>query len=115
MILNEDYFDDIEITDDDLKHDMVHETADSHIPYVDDIDELGQYLSDKYRSIIMLTCYSKLEPELWNVSLPRILHKMEYLLDIYNIDYECILAEDSGGHMLRKSVYDINGFTAAIS
>ena len=110
MIINEDYFNDLEITDKDIEHstdsDSVH--SDFHMPYASNVANLEHYLNSKYKSCIMLDCWSKMKGDLWNVTLPKILNKMDYVLNVYDIDYEYILTIDDDAD---KSVYDIHGFT----
>lgn len=56
----------------------------------------------------MLDCWSKMKNDLWEVTLPKILNKMDYVLNVYDIDYEYILTVDANAD---KSVYDMHGFT----
>ena len=50
MVINEDYFKDIEITDDDIRDDH-----DSHIPQEQDIATLDQHLKSHYEHCIIFS------------------------------------------------------------
>lgn len=102
MVINEDYFKDIEITDDDIRDDH-----DSHIPQEQDIATLDQHLKSHYEHcIIFSTKYmsdlEKPDSKIWIFTVPKILKNIEYIFNIYNIEYEYIIRDNSEGNINMK-------------
>lgn len=116
MLLNEDYFNDLELTDKDI-------TTEENVFEYNDIRTLDSQLNSIYKQCIVIQIkpiksmfsnvylYSQV---LWNKYIPDIMKKMQYLFNTYHTDYEYVLLEplsndfDEGDAEL--SVYEIGDF-----
>ena len=95
MILNEDYFKDIEITDDDINSSDDNYMLPNH--NTDDYDyanpeECYKAMSSKYSHYIVLDIETETDnvltdSDLWNNKIPRMLKKLFYLFESYGIEY----------------------------
>ena len=85
MRLNEDYFKDIEITDDIISSDDNY-----MLPNTDDYDyangkEYYNAMSSKYSHYMFLGTLT--DSELWTDKVPHMLKRLFYLFDLYGIEY----------------------------
>ena len=88
MILNENYFDDIEITDDDIK--SSDSIVASHNYEYATPEKYYNTMSSKYSHYMVLGILSNkilTNSDLWNNKIPRMLKKLFYLFDVYGIEY----------------------------
>ena len=88
MILNENYFDDLKLTDDDIESsDNVNHNTDGYA----NIEEYYNAMSSKYSNYIVLGIKTDkhilTDSDLWNNKIPRMLKKLFYLFDLYGIEY----------------------------
>lgn len=116
MLLNEDYFNDLKLTDKDI-------TTEENVFEYNDIRTLDSRLNSIYKQCIVIQIkpiksmfsnvylYSQV---LWNKYIPDIMKKMQYLFNTYHTDYEYVLLEplsndfDEGDAEL--SVYEIGDY-----
>ena len=93
MLLNEDYFKDLELTDDDISD---NESSDIIQDY-QDMESLDKHLRDKYKQCIVIESESLYNiyslDELWNRVIPFTLKRLSMLFDLYNIEYEYIIRD----------------------
>ena len=100
MLLKENYFDDIEITDDDIK------TQDSHIESPES-SVTGTYanpqewfndMKSKY-SYIMVINLQKHEimsqTEIWETKLPSMIKRLNYIFNAYGVEYSEPVIQDT--------------------
>ena len=88
MILNESYFDDIELTDDDIK--SSDSIAASHNYEYATPEKYYNTMSSKYSHYMVLGILANkilTDSELWNNKVPHMLKKLFYLFDVYGIEY----------------------------
>ena len=109
MILNEDYFKDLEITDDDIIVDNPLEQ-----PY--DINAVDKHLTSYYeRCLLLALIYEKdiyaldSHPHIINL-----LNKVKHFLDVYNIEYEYVFRDKSKG-IGNLYLYDVGDFSVISS
>ena len=88
MILKEDYFKDIEITDDDIES-----SDDNYSTDTDDYANPKEYynaMSSKYSHYMTLCVETDnilTDSNLWNNKIPHMLKKLFYLFDSYGMEY----------------------------
>ena len=88
MILKEDYFKDIEITDDDIES-----SDDNYSTDTDDYANPKEYynaMSSKYSHYMTLCVETDnilTDSNLWNNKIPHMLKKLFYLFDAYGMEY----------------------------
>ena len=88
MILNESYFDDIEITDDDIK--SSDSIAISHDNEYATPENYYNTMSSKYSHYMVLGIQANnllTDSDLWTDKIPHMLKKLFYLFDAYGIEY----------------------------
>lgn len=120
MLLNEDYFNDIKISEDDIE--SVSQPADilsddRHMLVAPDYNTLKQKIAKTgYDKAICITTnfiqrlYDD-RPDLWKDSIPNMLKKIEYILGLYSADYKILFYGGSFGANESNSVfYKIEGF-----
>ena len=87
MILKEDYFNDLDLTDDNIESsDDNYNTDDYANP-----KEYYNTMSSKYNSYMFLGIKTDndilTDSELWTDKIPRMLKKLSYMFDLYEIEY----------------------------
>ena len=94
MILKEDYFDDLKLTDDDIES-----SDDNYNTDTDDYANPKEYykaMSSKYNSYMFLGIKDikididndiLTDSELWTDKIPRMLKRLSYMFDLYEIEY----------------------------
>lgn len=95
MFINEDYFNDVEIKDEDVTAD------DNNIndKKYNDAKALDNYLTSKYKQCIIIkldtlsSCYDF--EEIDNQYISPIIKRLQYLLNVYDIEYEYILRDET--------------------
>ena len=97
MLLNENYFDDIEITDDDIK------TMDSPIAS----PESGTYanpeewfndMKSKYFHIMVIILQKHeimSQTDIWETKLPSMFKRLKYIFDAYGVEYSEPVIQDT--------------------
>ena len=89
MILNENYFDDIEITDDDIK--SSDSIAASHNYEYATPEKYYNTMSSKYSHYMYLGIKTDehilTDSDLWTNKIPCMLKRLFYLFDLYGIEY----------------------------
>lgn len=112
MLLNEDYFKDIEITDEDIIND---DSAKSTGNDTQNPELLKQRLISSYQKCIKVRYSCNRNPitvnEFFTV-LHKILKRIHYVLDLYNAEYETYLADSTIGYsnFNKMHIYNINGY-----
>lgn len=101
MLINEDYFKDINLTDDDITATNNTDSLDSDSQkrrYYDE-NSLNDYILSKYKySLIIKTVMTKnlfSNIRMWETIFPNILKKLNYIFDFYNIEHEYIIRDVS--------------------
>ena len=118
MILNEDYFDDLKLTDEDIAADV--EKMSSVVNDISNPELYDKYLTSHYsRNIILTGIYYKdlYNPEhtFWKYSVPKAMRRIECVLNAYNVEYEIVFRDDSGKyvspdysiHTYKVNQYDV--------
>ena len=85
MLLNEDYFDKIEITDDDITSPDTEDTAEYANP-----EEWFADMKSKYGHFLRIRIEEKdiiHKDYIWKSKVPHLLRNLQYVLDVYDIDY----------------------------
>ena len=85
MILNEDYFNNLDLDDEDVPVD------DSQSIELSDTESLNRHLTSKYKNSITI----QFDEMLWNNDIPRTLKRIQYVLNAYNIEYEYVFRDNS--------------------
>ena len=112
MLLNEDYFKNLEITDEDIIND---DSAKSTGNDTQDPELLKQRLISSYQKCIKVHYSGKRNPITVNeffIVLHKILKRIHYVLDLYNAEYETYLADSTLGSIRfnKMHIYNINGY-----
>ena len=94
MILNEDYFDDIEITDDDIE--SSNSLVISHNNEYATPEEWFRVMKSKYSHYILITIHHHTinENEVWENRIPHSLRNLQYMFDVYGMDYSQPTVQD---------------------
>ena len=95
MIINEDYFKELELTDDDIISDDSGQPT--HI--YKDYGDYSRHLTTQFKQCIIIHTsvfedlfYNK---TLWNTTIPNMLKRVELVLDVYNVDYEITFRDNT--------------------
>ena len=112
MLLNEDCFKDLEITDEDIIND---DSAKSTGNDTQDPELLKQRLISSYQKCIKVHYSGNRNPITVNeffILLHKILKRIHYVLDLYNAEYETYLADSTLGssRFNKMHIYNINGY-----
>ena len=114
MILSEDYFDDLKLTDEDIAADV--EKPSSVVNDISDPELYDKYLTSHYsRNIILTGIYYKDLYTFWKYSVPKAMRRIEYVLNVYNVEYEIVFRDNSGKyaspdysiHTYKVNQYDV--------
>ena len=111
MQIYEDYFDKIEITDDDISND---ETIGGMFGN-DDAETLIHRLRTKYERCIVIEMLERnfelfTDRLIWKITVPECLKRVCYVLDAYNVEYEYVfrtMTASSTLHMEKIGQYNI--------
>lgn len=112
MLLNEDYFKDLDITDEDIINDAsVKNTGND----TQDPELLKQRLISSYQKCIKVHYSGKRNLITVNgffTVLHKILKRIHYVLDLYNAEYETYLSDSTleYSNFNKMYIYDINGY-----
>ena len=111
MILNEDYFNDLDLTDDNI-NDINLNTDDYVNP-----EEYYNDMSSKYSHYIILGIKTNkhilTDSNLWTNKIPRVLKKLFYLFDSYGIEYsKPVVSEEDYhvSHLIKTKLEDCKFF-----
>lgn len=106
MFINEDYFNDVEINDEDV-------TADDNNINDNDAKALNNHLTSKYKQciIIKLNTLSDYDfEEIDNRYISPIIKRLQYLFNVYDIEFEYILRDETNPDDFmynRAYIYDL--------
>lgn len=95
MILNEDYFNDLNLDDKDIPVD------DGQSIELSDMESLNRHLTSKYKNSITIqfdasfNSKKRMQEMLWDNDIPRTLKRIQYVLNAYNIEYEYVFRDNS--------------------
>ena len=114
MRLNEDYFDDLDLTDDDIESsDNINHNTDDYA----NIEEYYNDMSSKYSHYIVLGIKTDehilTDSELWTNKIPRVLKKLFYLFDSYGIEYSTPVVTEPDyyvSHLIKTKLEDCKFF-----
>lgn len=101
MILNEDYLNDIELSDEDI----TDNDAEVLLQYPDFESYNRHLMSDYQRCIVIETSFQEdffHDKKIWNHTIPNMLNRVSSVLDIYNVEYEIVFRDLTGD---EKSMY----------
>ena len=99
MLLKENYFDDIEITDDDIK------TQDSHIESPES-SVTGTYanpqewfndMKSKYSHIMVIILQKNeimSQTDIWETKIPSMVKRLKYIFNVYGVEYSEPVIQD---------------------
>lgn len=112
MIINEDYFEDLDITEDEI----IKDDSEEPLAFLyDNPKVLSDYLTSKYKNCLII--YTPKRPNiyndliLWNFTLPDLIKRVQYTLDVYNVDYEKqVIIRDSSDDNADMRLYDFKGY-----
>lgn len=118
MVINEDYFRDVEINDENITIDDNGLSANEHLLH--NVEELKQHLLSKYEKYIKVNYTSYYgsfinKQDFYTRYLPKVLKRIHNVLDLYNAEYEIILTDSSFEYSRNHSnrniqIYNINGY-----
>ena len=112
MILNEDYFDDIEITDDDVNSEN-NFSDNSHI----NPEQLFNQMTSTYSHCLTIKIEKHdiiRDDEIWNNQIPHLVKKLQYIFNTYGVEYsEPLLQVQTITYLNYKNctAIDIHGYT----
>lgn len=91
MILNEDYFDELKLTDDDISAQDYSSTVIDATP-----EEWFRVMKSKYSHYILIRIehHTINENEVWENRIPHSLRNLQYMFDVYGIDYSLPTVQD---------------------
>lgn len=91
MILNEDYFDELKLTDDDISAQDYSSTVIDATP-----EEWFRVMKSKYSHYILIRIehHTINENEVWEHRIPHSLRNLQYMFDVYGIDYSLPTVQD---------------------
>lgn len=99
MLLNEDYFDKIEITDDDIASSN-SASLDSDIAEYASPEEWFADMKSKYGHFLRIRIEESdivHKDYIWKLKVPHLLRNLQYVLDVYDIDYSQPTIQDYTG------------------
>lgn len=110
MILNEDYFNDLNLNDEDVPVD------DGQSIELSDTESLNRHLTSKYKNSITIqfdasfNSKKRMQEMLLDNDIPRTLKRIQYVLNAYNIEYEYVFRDNSDSNM-PLNVYKAGEFS----
>jgi hypothetical protein len=115
MILKENYFDDIEITDDDLKYPIDDfNTFNTDETYANPKEWFNSMKSEYTHCMSFDIDYADIltQDKIWNHDVPRLLKNIQYILDVYEVRYSTAMVQEiqhSAGYERYKFI-DFYGY-----
>lgn len=98
MLLNENYFDDIEITDDDIKTQDIVSPESSVTGTYANPEEWFNDMKSKYSHIMVIILQKNeimSQTDIWETILPGMVKRLKYIFNAYGVEYSEPVIQDT--------------------